>query len=193
MNEQEAHWAGKPGDDYTARNQVSWHSRINFWKHILDVTGALSVLDVGCNAGWNGHAIRQANARVAYVGIDVNEKAIAQGRDLSLNLQRCRALDIPSYFGSLKFDLVCTSGVLIHVPPADLTQTMQSIIDVSREFVLAVEYRDVIEQEVVYRGQRDRLWRRPYGKLYSELGLNQIDSWNADGFDRCTYWLMVKP
>lgn len=91
------------------------------------------------------------------------------------------------------FDLVFTCGVLIHIPPDDLKQVMQGLIDSSVGYVLAIEYEAKEETEVEYRGHKGKLWKRDYGKLYQELGLELVEKGFLLEFDNCTYWLMRKP
>lgn len=189
-------WAGDGGNSYLQRNRVDWRARIPFWKTVLDLTGARSVYEFGCNAGYNLSAIHRAYPDVACYGFDVNEEAAEQcarafptiagisvGRDAR-----------PSYCG--KIELVATAGVLIHVPPAELDSAMRYLIDQSARYVLAIEYEAEQEEEIEYRGERGLLWKRPYGHLYREMGLRFVASWPPEtvvGFDRCTATLLEKP
>ena len=50
-------WSGEFGEEYLKRNRVDWRKRIPFWKDVIDMTGARSVFELGCNAGWNLSAI----------------------------------------------------------------------------------------------------------------------------------------
>ncbi len=68
--EEKSVWAGEFGDNYTARNRVNWMARTPFWATIMDKTGARSILEVGCNAGWNLSAIKRAAPWVNACGID---------------------------------------------------------------------------------------------------------------------------
>ena len=71
---------------------------------------------------------------------------------------------------------------------------MERVVRASTDYVLAVEYAADEEQEIEYRGQMGLLWKRPYGKLYQDLGLELEQSWDAGaGFDNCTAWLLRKP
>jgi hypothetical protein len=71
---------------------------------------------------------------------------------------------------------------------------MDNIIACSRRYVLAVEYADETEVEVQYRGHSERLWKRPFGRLYMDRGLNMVAEGEApaDAFDRCSWWLLSK-
>jgi hypothetical protein len=91
---------------------------------------------------------------------------------------------------------VFTAGVLIHVPPVDLPETLVSIVNASKRWVLAIEYEAASEEPVPYRGHEERLWRRPFGLQYEAMGLEVEDRGQlgpGDGFDFTTYWLLRKP
>lgn len=191
MNAQEAFWASDFGNAYTKRNRVEWAKRIPFWRNILSITQARSVLDVGCNVGWNLMAIRDIDRTVVTMGVDVNADAVGEARTNELDVMKLPAKEAGGFFRE-RYDLVCTSGVLIHVSPADLPATMQSIINASRRWVLAVEYEAPKEVEVEYRGNAERLWKRPFGTLYEQMGLETIAKSDAEGFDQCAAWLLAK-
>lgn len=185
MNEQEKFWAGEFGNAYTDRNQVDWRARIPFWHRIIELTGARSVHEVGCNCGWNLSAIHRVFPDVKVSGNDFNVRALQQAG--------AAGFDVFEGHGVRFSELVFTAGVLIHVGPQALDEIMQRIVDSSYRYVLAVEYEDIEEVEVEYRGHAGKLWRRPYGALYEALGLKTI--WrepNAPGFDDCTAVLLEK-
>ena len=192
MSETEEFWRGDFGDSYLIRNRnVNWAARVPFWQQIIARTHASSVLEVGCNIGANLRAIRKAAPEVETVGIDVNQSAIDEASAAGLTVAVASASDLSSLG---KFDLVFSSGVLIHIAPDDLSNVMDNIIAASREYVLAVEYADETEVEVPYRGHEGKLWRRPFGKLYEQKGLKIISSGPApaDAFDNCFFWLFTK-
>lgn len=191
-------WAGAFGDDYTNRNQVDWKKRVPFLRRILEVAPATSFLDVGCNAGWNLLALREivGNERLTATGIDVNQKALEQAAAEGLDVIFASALQCCDDPLSIECaEMVMTSGVLIHVPPAELTQTLRAIRDASMQYVLAIEYASVsgAEEAIEYRGHEGRLWRRDFGKCFVDLGgLELIETGEAPGFEDCRYWLLEK-
>lgn len=194
MSECEAFWAGPFGTEYLKRNRVEWKQRVPFWNSIIQRTGAQSVLEVGCNAGWNLSALRSINGGMRMIGVDVNRTAIAEANAAGFDAREFPAAEVGKQWPQM-FDLVCTVGCLIHVPPEDLSRTMASVIAASKSYVLAVEYASFKEEEVDYRGNEGKLWKRPFGKMYEFMGLEIMKTMHLDaaqGFDRCTAWLCKK-
>ena len=194
MSETVEFWKGDFGRQYTERNRaVDWKARVPFWKHIADVTEAISFLEVGCNIGTNLKAIREVLPEVAIMsGVDVNRDALAMAQTSGFDVVECAAAEIGTIWLPESADIVFTSGVMIHVSPDELPATMQAIVDMAKTWVLAVEYADTQETEVEYRGHAGRLWRRPYGDLYQARGLSLEEQGEAQGFDACRYWLLRK-
>lgn len=185
-------WQGEEGKAYTARNRVDWALRVPFWRRMIELTNAMSFCEVGVNAGWNFQAIRSLRDDVIMSGVDLNESALMEAQNAGFDVEVAQGYKVAELFGAGVCDLSFTSGVLIHVPPADLIPTMAALRDVSSQYVLAVEYDAPEEQEVEYRGHTGKLWRRPFGKLYEGLGLSLVESGVAEGFDSCQYWLLER-
>lgn len=183
-------WAGSFGNSYLERNQVDWRARVPFWRLILHLTRPNSVFEIGANAGWNLRAIREASPGTHVAGIDVNAKASRAARNDGIQVYDREATVMRT--NDRTFDLVFTAGVLIHVEPEKLAEVMQAAAVRSNRYVLAVEYEAQTEEEVEYRGHAGKLWRRPYGALYEEMGLRMVAEGDAQGFDRCRYWLLTK-
>ncbi len=189
MTAQEEFWSGDFGNRYTARNRVQWRRRVPFWRQILAQTDAGSILEVGCNIGSNLIAMRDVDPLLALWGIDVNRQALIEAQRNGLSV----ANNLASEAHKLgRFDLVASVGVLIHIAPEQLPEVMTSIAQASREYVLAVEYAADKEEEIEYRGHVERLWKRPFGKLYEDMGLTMVEQGEApaDAFDRCHWWLL---
>jgi pseudaminic acid biosynthesis-associated methylase len=183
-------WRGAGGDSYTQRNRVDWQKRIPFWRAIVDDLTPESVLEVGCNAGWNLLALRACFPRIDLTGIEPNAVARreAQGHELTV---------APEFWVHGRvYNLVFTAGVLIHVPSPELPIFMRRIVDASKRYVIAVEYDAPEETEIEYRGEMGLLWKRPYGKLYQDMGLRLLGDCHLppeSGFDHCHFWLLEKP
>lgn len=191
MDTHEDFWRGDFGNEYLDRNRIDYTTRLPFWTATLNTIAVGKAIEVGCNKGTNLQAIRHIDPDVIVMGLDVNEQALIEASDAGITAVNLPARYVGEYFPRAA-DLTFTAGVLIHVPPSDLEAVMRSIIASSRRYVMCIEYEDVDEVEVVYRGHTDRLWRRPYGKLYQDLGLKLIERGPAEGFDSCTWWLFTK-
>lgn len=193
MNAQEQLWGGDFGDQYTKRNRVNWLERVPFWTEIIARTGAQSALEVGCNFGANLLALRAVKPFLNIHGVEINQHAIGQAKSLGFDVHESSASALEVFRGC--FDLTFTAGVLIHIPPSEINAVMDGIAKASRRYVLAVEYYAAVEEQVEYRGGMDRLWKRPYGRMYEDMGLKMIDQGFVDssfGFDSCTWWLLEK-
>lgn len=192
---EENFWSGGFGDSYTKRNRVDWRKRIPFWTGIIELTGVRSVYEFGCNAGWNLSAIQRCYPDVNLTGEEINDLARRQASTCGLNTVWTNSsyLNSRTFANENTFELVFTAGVLIHIAPDQLKKIMQDLVTISCDYVLAIEYASDKEEMIPYRGYENKLWKRPYGKLYQEMGLELVASGDAEGFDRCTYWLLRKP
>ena len=190
---QEQFWRGGFGDDYVRRCGIAnWRARVPFWRHVIELTKPRTILEAGCNAGLNLRAIRDADPAINLHGCDINQAAIEAASDDGHAVTEASVFDLAGAWWE-GFDLSATCGVLIHIGPDDIERAMQSIIASSKRYVLAVEYADEKEVEVSYRGYSERLWRRPFGQMYVNLGLKLVAEGDAEGFDRCKFWVMERP
>ena len=189
----EEFWAGKFGNEYLERNQVNWQERAPFWQSAVEYCAPATALEVGCNRGHNLQAIQSVDSSIELYGVDVNATAVEEARQQGFEVQCTSAVTIAGLFDPGSIDLVFTCGVLIHVAPEDLDSVMRAIVATSGRYVLAVEYAADQEEEVEYRGHADKLWKRPFGKLYEQMGLKLLSVGEAGGFDECVYWLLEKP
>lgn len=189
---QEQFWKGDFGNLYITRNRIDYRARIPFWREVLDLTEAKSALEVGANIGTNLKALQAAEPHILVQGVEINEAAIRVAIADGLDVFPAAASEVGELWPQ-NYDLVFTAGVLIHIAPDHLDEAMDSIIAASKRYVLAVEYASIGEKEIDYRGHAERLWKRPFGKLYEAKGLRLVGEWDAgEGFDRCTAWLMEK-
>lgn len=190
-------WAGPEGTAYTARNNFDYRIRLPFWKKIVEATAATTFLEVGCNRGANLRCIREvAPLDSAMTGVDVNQDAINEAQMAGFDVALCEASGIVDLLGKKCAQLTFTCGVLIHIPPKELETVMKRIVETAIDYVLCVEYDAPEEQHVLYRGHKDKLWRRPYGKLYEELGCSTVETGELgknDGFDSCKFVLLEVP
>jgi pseudaminic acid biosynthesis-associated methylase len=191
----ESLWSGSFGDDYVERNRSAAEGRRTFWEERLATLDVTSALEVGCNVGANLRWLAERLGAAQVAGVDVNESALAVMRDElpGVDARLASARELP--FDDDAFDLVFTTGVLIHQAPDELPRVMDEIVRCSRRYVLCGEYRADALEEVPYRGQRGALYRQDYGRLYQDRfpGLRLVEEGflpKSEGvWDDVTYWV----
>lgn len=203
MTRQLETWRGAFGDSYVDRNQAddaALAARTRMWARVLERAGPIgSVLEVGCNIGLNLRALHRLGVH-DLTAVEPNGKARATIlEDGVLPADRIHdAFGSALPFADGQFDLVFTSGVLIHVPPGDLEATQREIVRTSRRLVACAEYFSVEPQEKRYRGADGLLFTRDFGGAYLDLapGLVCLDYgffWRrVTGLDDLTWHLFEK-
>lgn len=186
---QEENWAGEHGNDYSIRNPrkteeadalfLKEHgvSRVELNKEFLNnLSREIKILEVGSNVGLQLAFLQKLGFQHLY-GIEINRSAIEICKKNTKNIDviQASAFDIP--FRDNYFDLVFTSGVLIHISPDDIKKAMQEIVRCSSNYVWGFEYFAENYTEVLYRGKSDLLWKTNFSQLYlntcPELTLNK--------------------
>jgi pseudaminic acid biosynthesis-associated methylase len=195
-------WTGHFGREYTDRNALDPTDLDALWVSKYGVTRTLvnqklfgivpknaRILEVGCNVG-NQLLLLQGMGYCNLYGIDVQEYAIqlAKTRLPKASIIQGSVLDIP--FPDGHFDLVFTSGLLIHIAPADLPRALSEIHRVAMKWILGSEYYAPSSTEINYRGHEDLLWKDDFAKMYlrefadlhllQEERLSYLNSQNID-------------
>ena len=66
------------------------------------------------------------------------------------------------------FDLVFTSGLLIHIAPEDITVVLDEIHRCTKQYIWCFEYYSDVYTKIEYRGRTDLLWKTNFAKLFSD-------------------------
>jgi len=198
-------WCGEFGKEYMTRNIVdkkTMIARTKMWSRILNpIIGDLpkTIVEVGSNLGLNLRALTQlTDARL--IAIEPNERALGKlvedgvvNKDDALT---AIAADIPLEDGVA--DLAFTSGVLIHIAPEQLSQSMAEIYRVSSKYIVCCEYFSDKPENIQYRGEDGLLFKRDFGDYWMESypDLQLIDYgflWKRmTGLDNITWWIFKK-
>lgn len=178
---QKLEWAGEFGKEYTDRNALSLEEMEALFETNYGVTrtelnekflGSLDrsvrILEVGSNVG-NQLLCLQKMGFTRLYGIELQSYAVelSKSRTRGINIIQGEASDIP--FRDGYFDVVFTSGVLIHIAPADLPDVMKEIYRCSRRYIFGFEYYSDTPKEVMYRGHENLLWKADFASKYLEL------------------------
>jgi pseudaminic acid biosynthesis-associated methylase len=202
MTDQIRRWTGTFGREYTDRNDHTPAQLDDFYQNtygktrtelnqrfLEDVPKNARILEVGCNAGTQLLLLKEMGF-TDLSGVEVQEYALqrAQARLGNARILQASALSIP--FGDRQFELVFTSGVLIHIAPNDLPTVMSEIHRCSKSWVWGMEYYAPQMNEIVYRDNRNLLWKADYARIYQrdfadlelvrEEHLQYLDGGNVD-------------
>ena len=161
MKTEEA-WSGSFGDEYTIRNLESSENKVKYLQTIAKDT---EILEVGCNVG-NQLKILHDMGYTNLHGIDICRSAIsiAKEKHLGIKFQQASLLDLP--FNDNEFDLVFSSGVLIHIHPKDLPKAMSEMHRCSKQYIYGYEYFRPICKGYNYRNEGTLCWRNNFLKLF---------------------------
>jgi pseudaminic acid biosynthesis-associated methylase len=171
-------WTGEFGKDYTERNIFTekeldelYLKRYGVTRTALNkrflkgLSSASRILEVGANVANQLVCLQKMGFSNLY-GIEPQDYAVERSKQLTqgINIIKASAFDIP--FKDNYFDLVCTSGVLIHINPAHIKKAMQEIYRCSAKFIWGFEYFANEYSGILYRGRRDLLWKADFAKMY---------------------------
>jgi len=177
---QTAVWKGDFGREYTDRNTFDNEGldqlyRKNYGISRREINAAFlreiakdaNFLEIGCNAG-NQLLLLQEMGYSNLSGIELQPYAleIARRRLPGVSLKLGSVLSVPHENSS--FDVVFTSGVLIHIAPADLPRALDEIHRCTRTYIWGLEYYSAEVAKVLYRGHDELLWKMDYARRYLE-------------------------
>ena len=178
MTDQAKMWEGDFGKAYLDRNPKSVKelnslyekdfgiSRTDLNKEFLEnVPKDARILEVGSGIGLQLKALEELGF-TNLTGIEISKDAVEKSKALSerIYIREGSALDIP--FWADFFDLVFTSGLLIHIHPNNLNKAIDEICRVSKSFVWGFEYYSDASQEVNYRGNDNMLWKNNFATAF---------------------------
>lgn len=170
------------------------------WYQLLNKRKINNILECGSNIGRNLKQINLAFPKKKLSFIEINKEAfnlclLNKNIDLCFNqsIEDCKIK--PN-----QFDLVFTSGVLIHINDVNLKKAIKNIINWSKKYILIIEYFSTDDVQKKYRGKNDLLFLRDYGNKFLETkrvkliecGFLYSKIYKDAGFDDLTFWLLKK-
>jgi pseudaminic acid biosynthesis-associated methylase len=176
--EQIGTWTGDFGRQYTDRNAYGpaqldelyqrnygiARSEIN-QRFLESVPRSARILEVGCNMGNQLVLLRQMGFENLY-GIEIQGYALDRAKERlpQAELTQASAFAIP--YPDSYFHLVFTSGVLIHIAPADLPVALVEIHRSTKQWIWGFEYYAPQPTEIAYRGHDSLLWKADFARSY---------------------------
>lgn len=171
-------WAGEFGKKYTDRNALSIQEMELLYKERYGITRTemnsrfignldinMRVLEVGSNIGNQLLYLQKVGFKNLY-GIDEQPYAVelSKSKAKGINIIQGSAFDIPFKDGF--FDLVFTSGLLIHIAPDDINAVLDEIYRCTKQYIWCFEYYADVYTKIEYRGHMDLLWKTDFSKLF---------------------------
>ena len=195
-------WEGYFGDEYVKRNEFTdsdLKNREVFWRRIAQALqfggeheDIENVYEFGCGQGINIVALD--NVSIKKLNFHVTEINKNATKELKKNIRGVKIYeDIPSNIA----EVAITSGVLIHIDPDMLLDTMKKIYYSTSAYIICSEYFSPDCRMIPYRGKDNILWSNDFGKIWvNNFNLRVVDcffNWKVTtGLDNTTTWVLEK-
>lgn len=178
--EQLEKWGGEFGKEYTDRNPTSLEElevlyqqnyglgRAELNRAFLEnMLASIRILEVGSNVGTQLLCLQKMGFKNLY-GIEPQAYAVelSKSKTRDINIIKGSGFDLP--FKDNYFDLVFTSGVLIHIHPSNIPQVMKEIYRCTKTYIWGFEYYAQEQTEIIYRGHNNLLWKANFSKMFLE-------------------------
>lgn len=173
-------WSGQFGIDYTERNPHGVRELDELYLANFGVTRTslnirflgemdrnIRILEVGCNVGVQLRALEQLNF-YNLTGVDVSVYALEKAEAYSPQIRFMVGSIFQLPFPDDSFDLVFTSGVLIHISPRVLPNALMEMHRVTRRWVWGYEYYNVQHINIPYRRCSELLWKGDFCRMYAQ-------------------------
>jgi len=177
MTKQEDIWNSKFGKEYTKRNTwdveylEKWYvdrfgitcSDMNM-PIINYIDKGSKILEVGCGSG-NQIMLLESLGYTNLYGIEIQKEAkeVAEVRTKA-NIQLGSAQSLP--YNDREFDVVRTSGLLIHISPKNIKPILDEIYRCCDKYIWGFEYFSDEHVPIEYRNKRDILWGGNFPKMF---------------------------
>jgi pseudaminic acid biosynthesis-associated methylase len=203
-SEQEQFWAKTYADEYISKNlKFDQPLGVSAWAGMLAKIAPGEIqryLECGCNVGRNIEQVSAVLPAAKASIIEISEPAFRYVTSKYPLEHTFNGPILDSQFSAGQFDLVFTMGVLIHINPSQLIDHMEKMFTYASKYILIGEYFHRTPVMIEYQGEKDRLFKRDFGKLFIEnFSVKLVDYgflwghiYDNAGFDDITWWLFEK-
>lgn len=167
-------WVTDVGDAYLERNrpkegqiQSTAIGIASILQHMCPAPA--SILEIGAASGFYLRALQRiCGAELWTVEPNPRARAVLSSEVIPKDhVFDGQIIDLP--FDDQRFDLVFTSGVLIHIPDEELEAAYREMHRVSARFLLSIEYFNPTPVSVRWHGEDSLLVKRDYGGYWLDL------------------------
>jgi pseudaminic acid biosynthesis-associated methylase len=179
-SDQRKFWSGEFGDSYINRNYSTdqmnqlykQRTGITFedvlTKFLIDIDKNSKILELGCNIGLVLSSLKKLGFKNLY-GLEINKKSFEIAKENNSDITFINS-SIEDYDPKgEKFDLVYTSGVLIHIHPGALNSIIHKMVGLTSEYIFGSEYYSDNLVEIKYREHTNVLWKQNFPLLFTKL------------------------
>jgi len=196
MNKQAKLWLGNHGKTWTDHNAsaIDIKERAKTFKDLVGGLPVKSILEVGCNKGYNLTAF-STFGDYNLVGVDIVDYAI-RNTDCSAELIVADAFKLP--FKDNSFDLVLACGFFDAYPYKGIPELAKEVSRVTKKYILVIDYaiynfNKRIDVLVSSEGV-PLFWMREYEGIFQHCVSRGGRNPNLAGFNEpvITWWLFEK-
>lgn len=202
-SDQEGFWAEDYSKEYIEKNfQFDDIKGAEGWSKILQCTNfeISKFLELGCNVGRNIKQLQAVLPSAKPSAIEISKEAFQYANSKYTFENSFNGSILDSNFPENSFDLTFTMGVLIHINPDQLLDHMKKLYFYSNNYIVIGEYFNRTPVSLEYQGEKERLFKRDFGKLFLEnFPVKLIDYgflwghiYDHAGFDDITWWVFKK-
>lgn len=200
---QDTFWSSEYAQDYAAKN-TGFDNQLGKegWQKMLAKARfhAKTYLEIGCNIGRNLDQLSLVDPGLKPSVVEISNEALSFVKSRH-KLESYFAGPVQeAEFAPDSFELVFTSGVLIHVSPDDLSAVMAKMYEWSSRYILIAEYFNRTPISIDYQGRPNLLFKRDFGGMFMDQhSVSLVDYgflwgriYDNAGFDDITWWLFEK-
>ena len=175
--DQEVFWSGQFGTEYIHRNKNNdlLTSNINFFVKALQRTKKIkNCIEFGANIGMNIKALKIIFPKIDYYAVEINKTA-TESLSKEIPKENIYQESMLNFENQGNWDLVLIKGVLIHINPDKILDAYKRLYESTKKYLLICEYYSRNPESLVYRGFKNKLFKRDFAgemlELYPKLNL----------------------
>jgi SAM-dependent methyltransferase len=137
------------------------------------------VLEIGTFGGYNLRLLHEIDPEIELFGFDINKGALQYAKEKCPAIQTIEGsiYELEKYFDENQFDVVFTSGVLIHIPCKEALSVVPEIIRISNGAIVHLEEHREQPGKGGLRFHRMR-WVHNFNSLYAGHDVELYEAWN---------------
>ena len=172
-------WSGNDGKSYVERNDSLelankvykertgiTHQEV-FQEFFENLDRNTSILELGCNIGINLEILQNMGFK-KLTGLEINQKTMNIAKEKYPMIKFIHSSIEDFKCNDNEYDLVFTTGVLVHINPSNINDIVNKMIRLTKKFIFGFEYFSEKLTEVKYRDHSNLLWKQNFPLLFTK-------------------------